>query len=384
MKPQFELAHIVQHHLSRFIKKYPQSTHHLKTLNAIADCRTAALGGHKSVCNSCHAEKYFYNSCRNRHCPKCQAVNRERWIIQREAELLPVPYFHVVFTIPHELNELTRKHPSVVYNALFKAAWQTIKTLSADPKYLGAKTGMTAVLHTWGQQLWLHPHLHCIIPAGGITPQGKWKNTRLKGKYLFPQKAMAKLFRAKFTAALRAHAKIPQNVAKAIYSKDWIVYAKKPFSSPKTVVEYLGRYTHKVAISNHRFTEVTQDKITFKYKDYRHQNKAKQMSVSPNEFLNRYCQHILPHGYVRMRHYGILASKNKAKELNMAKSYFNQKPWEKVRLTWLQVALDKLGLDPTKCVKCKTGTLKLAEVINPERGPPITHTLKPNQNFLKA
>jgi hypothetical protein len=383
VKPQFELAQIVQQHLSSFIKRHPQSKHNIKTLNAIAACRTAVLGGHKAACTNCHAEKYFYNSCRNRHCPKCQSVNRERWIIQREAELLPVPYFHVVFTIPHALNDLAREHPTVIYNALFKAAWQTIKTLSSDPKHLGAKTGMTAILHTWGQQLWLHPHLHCIIPAGGITPQGKWKNTRLKGKYLFPQKAMAKLFRAKFTAALREHIKIPQQVAKSMYSKDWIVYAKRPFSTPKTVVEYLGRYTHKVAISNHRFTEITKDKVTFKYKDYRHQNQTKLMILQSHEFLNRYSQHILPHGFVRMRHYGILASKNKAKELNIAKRFFNQKPWEKVRLTWLQIALEKLDIDPTLCTKCKTGRLELAEVIHPERGPPLVASFSPNQNFLK-
>ncbi|MCP4121244.1 MAG: transposase, partial [Bacteroidetes bacterium] len=248
----------------------PQSTHVLKTLQAIAYCRTRYMGGHKSGCKHCGTVKYHYNSCRNRHCTKCQSTNRERWILQREAELLPVPYYHIVFTLPHDLNELAIQYPKQVYDALFTAAWQTIKTFASDPDYIGAKTSMTAILHTWGQGLWLHPHLHCIVPGGGLLATGKWKSARCQGKYLFPKKALSSPFRAKYVKALRkSGVVIPQSVGKKLFSKSWVVYAKKPFMSPSTVVEYLGRYTHKVAISNHRLKSVNDHEVSFTYKDYR-------------------------------------------------------------------------------------------------------------------
>ena len=383
MKPRHELSEIVHLYGSDFLKQHPQTKQAIKTLDAIARCRTASLGGHKCKCKSCGYEKYFYNSCRNRHCPKCQAVNRERWIVQREAELLPVAYFHVVFTLPHELEEITKQHPKEVYNALFFAGWNTIRILSKDKKYLGAKTGMVAVLHTWGQKLWLNPHLCCIVPGGGITKNGKWKNTKYKDKYLFPQKAMSKIYRAKFVAKLRASGVvISQNVGKAIFSKDWVVYAKRPFATPETVVEYLGRYTHKIAISNHRLISISNDKIHFYYKDYRKEAKKYIAKLSATEFLRRYCLHILPKGFVRMRHYGILASKNKAKELNMAKKDLGQLPWEKLETDWKAVAQERLKVDITRCPKCKAGLMEIIEVIMPKRGPPV-FKMTPNFNFLK-
>ena len=239
-------------------------------------CRTNVLGGHISVCKACGTESISYNSCRNRHCPKCQATNRERWIIDRESELLPVPYYHMVFTLPHQFNELLPRHDKEVYKALFSASWQTIKVFAADPKYLGAKTGMVAILHTWGQQLWRHPHVHCIVPGGGITPSGKWKACKYSKKYLFPKRALSIVFRAKFMAALRKQIDLPQHIAKQVFSTKWVVYAKQPFASPKTVVEYLGRYTHKIAISNHRLVDVNENGVTFHYKDYRDAAKKKQ------------------------------------------------------------------------------------------------------------
>ena len=384
MKPKYELADIVHRYGKSFLKQYPQPKQRLKTLDAIARCRTASLGGHKCECKNCGEKKYFYNSCRNRHCPKCQAVNRERWILQREAELLPVAYYHIVFTLPHELNEIAKCHPKELYNALFYAAWNTIKTLSKDPKHIGAKTGMTAVLHTWGQQLWLHPHLHCIVPGGGITQQGKWKNVKYKDKYIFPQMAMAKMYRAKFVAKLRASGVvIPQSVGKAIFSKDWIVYAKQPFATPKTVVEYLGRYTHKIAISNHRLISIGINEIVFHYKDYRKKGKKLVATLKGQEFLRRFCMHILPKGYIRMRHYGIFASKNKAKELNIAKKDLNQAPWKKLKIDWKTIALEKLKVDVTKCSKCKTGLMKITEILQLQRGPPVFR-ITPNLNFLTA
>ncbi|NOQ74458.1 MAG: IS91 family transposase [Crocinitomix sp.] len=383
MKPKHELSEIVQLYGKSFLRQFAQTKQKLKTLDAIARCRTASLGGHKSKCNACGSEKYFYNSCRNRHCPKCQAVNREKWILQRESELLPVAYYHIVFTLPHELNVLAKKYPKEVYNALFYAGWNTIKTLANDPKYIGAKTGMVAILHTWGQKLWLHPHLHCIVPGGGLTKQGKWKNTKYKDKYLFPQKVMSTIYRAKFVSKLRADGvKIPQEIAKPIFRKDWIVYAKRPFSTPKTVIEYLGRYTHKVAISNHRLNTIENGIINFQYKDYRKGAKKLTTELSASEFLRRFCQHILPKGFVRMRHYGILASRNKATELNIAKSELGMEAWTKSEVDWKTIAREKLNLNPDLCAKCKVGILEIIEGIMPQRGPP-TFRLKPQLNFNK-
>lgn len=381
MKPKYELSEIVHLYGKSFLNQFPQSKQKLKTLDAIARCRTAFLGGHKSKCNACGTEKYFYNSCRNRHCPKCQTVNREKWIIQRESELLPVAYYHIVFTLPHELNVLAEKYPKQVYNALFYAGWNTIKTLANDPNYIGAKTGMVAVLHTWGQKLWLHPHLHCIVPGGGLTKYGKWKNSKYKDKYLFPQKVMAKIYRAKFVSKLRSYdVKIPQNIAKSIFEKDWIVYAKRPFSTPKTVVEYLGRYTHKIAISNHRLNSIDGNRINFQYKDYRKGAKKLNTELSSDEFLRRFCKHILPKGFIRMRHYGILASRNKAKELNIAKSEFGMEAWTKSIIDWKTIAREKLNITPDLCTKCKVGILIIIEGILPQRGPPVFR-LKPHLNF---
>lgn len=342
------------------------------------------MGGHKCKCSSCGHEKYFYNSCRNRHCPSCQGINRERWIMQRETELLPVAYYHIVFTLAHELNDIAKQNPREVYNALFYAAWNTISTLSKDNKYLGAKTGMVAVLHTWGQKLWLHPHLHCIVPGGGVTDQGKWKHSKYKDRYLFPQKVMSKIYRAKFVAKLRAlGVVIPQKVGKAIFSKDWVVYAKRPFSTPKTVVEYLGRYTHKIAISNHRLITINDNEIHFQYKDYRKGARKLKTKLQAVEFLRRFCLHILPKGFVRMRHYGILASKNKAKELNIAKKQLGQLPWEKLNIDWKEIALNKLKTDVTKCPVCSTGIMEMISVILPERGPPVFR-ITPSQHFQKT
>lgn len=371
MKPKHELAQVVHRYGKGFLKQHPLPWQVLKTLQAIRNCRTAVLGGHKCKCNACGSEKYFYNSCRNRHCPRCQATNRERWIIQRETELLPVAYFHVVFTLPHELNGIALKHAKEVYNALFTGAWRTIALLAENPKHLGAKTGMTAVLHTWGQNLSLHPHVHCIVPAGGLNKQGKWKNTKSNGKYLFPQKVMASIFRAKFMASLRKQkVAIPQDIAKKLFAKQWVVYAKKPFAKPKHVIEYLGRYTHKIAISNHRLVSIKKHQIQFTYKNYKHGGKTQVATLDAYEFLRRFCQHILPKRFIRMRHYGILASKNKAIMLNTAKTYFNQKPWTKTNISWQEIVTLK-GLHPKKCSACKKGEMVAIQVILPTRGPPL-------------
>ena len=286
----------------------------IKHLSALSKCRTAALGGHVDACEDCGFYKISYNSCGNRHCPTCGSLKREEWILRQEEKLLDVPYFHVVFTLPHELNPLCLYRPRLMYGLLFRAAWQTIQAFAADPKYLGAKTGMTAVLHTWGQQLSLHPHLHCIIPGGGLTKSGKWKTTRSNGKYLYPKNALRKVFKGKFMSELKALAQageieLPAELREKLYGKKWVVYAKRPFARPQDVLEYLGRYTHKTAISNYRIIDVDDHTVTFKYKDYREAAKQKEMTLATEEFIRRFALHILPHGFARMRHYGLLSSR---------------------------------------------------------------------------
>ena len=370
LKAKHEVSEIVHFFNLQFEAKYQVPVQVKKTLRALTLCRTEALGGHISKCGGCGKEAISYNSCRNRHCPKCQTVNKERWIIQRESELLPVAYYHIVFTLPHCFNDLLPKYSKELYGSLFKAAWYTIKIFGEDPKYLGAKAGMISILHTWGQQLWLHPHLHCIVPGGGLSKAGHWKNAKGKNRYLFPKRAMSLVYRAKFMEELRKRITIPQSIAKQAFKKKWVVYAKRPFSSPKTVVEYLGRYTHKVAISNHRIVDVNSKTVTIDYKDYRAGGKKKQTRLTGVEFLRRFSTHVLPPGFVRIRHYGFLASRNKPTDLNIAKKCLGEKLWTKTKLSWKEIANEKLGFNPDQCPACKQGKLKIIKVMIPDRGPP--------------
>lgn len=311
---------------------------------------------------------------------------KERWIKEREAELLSVPYYHIVFTLPHELNDLSIKFPKEVYNALFTASWQTIQVFSADEKYLNAKTGMISILHTWGQTLSLHPHLHCIVPNGGIDKKGKWvypkKQTKTSDrtkKYLFPKRALSTVFRAKFMSCLRRQIQIPQSTAKLLFKKNWVVYAKQPFFGPKQVIEYLGRYTHKIAISNHRLESISNNLISFKYKDYRTGGDNKTMSLNATEFIRRFALHVLPPKFTRIRHYGIFASRNKTIELNLAKSYFGLTIWKRQLVSWSEIAEQKWKITPNQCPKCKGMSFEISENILGLRGPPTK--LKANNDF---
>lgn len=286
---------------------------------------------------------------------------------------MPVPYFHIVFTLPHELNDLAIHHPKEVYNSLFRASWQTIEQIGKDPKHLGAKMGMTAVLHTWGQNLSLHPHLHCIVPGGGITNTGRWKQARNKGKYLFPTKVLAVVFRAKFMAMLRGEGVvIPAQIGKALFGKSWLVYAKQPFFGPKQVIEYLGRYTHKIAISNHRIKRIEDDgTVHFTWKDYKQGNQRKIMALSAHEFLRRFCLHILPRGFVRIRHYGMLSSRNKSTLLNQAREYFGLEQWKRpTRGEWKAAMEQRMDITLYQCPFCTRGIMEVVEHIEPVRGPP--------------
>lgn len=279
-------------------------------------------------------------------------------MLSRENELLPVPYFHVVFTLPDKLNPLALHQPARLYNLLFEAAWQTMKTFGSDPKHLGAQAGMIFILHTWGQTLSLHPHLHCIVPGGGITKSGKWKLARSKGKFLFPVKALSRVFRAKFVAALpKSFTGLDSAFYQSLFEKPWVVYAKKPFPGPKQVIEYLGRYTHKAALSYHRLLALDKAQVTFAYKDYRQSGVKKQMRLAPLEFIRRFSLHILPKAFVRIRHFVFLSSRAKPRVLPLLLGQLGKEFVPLSRQEKRQQARTRLGPDLITCPCCKTPTL---------------------------
>ena len=326
----YEVQDILLEYGTAFSMSHKLSMEQKKVMTALSECRTAAMGAHKIICDDCGHTEISYNSCRNRHCPKCQTFNKEKWIDKQKTCLLPVGYFHVVFTLPDILNPVVYQNQRTVYNLMFKTVWETLHELSSDKKYLGAEIGVTAVLHTWGQQLAYHPHIHCIVSGGGITKDGKWIHSRKK--FFLPMRVMAKLFRGKFLACLRqskleffndsAYLNDPVNFDQFIrtcYEKDWIVYSKPPFRSAETVVEYLGRYTHRVAISNNRILSAENGKVTFTWKDYKDGNRRKLMTVSADEFLRRFLLHVLPKGFNKIRHFGFLGSRYRAAKLQMCR-----------------------------------------------------------------
>jgi len=376
MQAQFELADVLDRHWPEVEKSAHINGWQLRTLGAIKRCRTAEMGGHIDACTSCGSMRISYNSCRNRHCPKCQGKEREKWIEKREEDLLPVPYFHVVFTLPDTLNQLAMHNPKAVYDSLFAASWQTVETFGKDPKHLGAQTGMICILHTWGQQITLHPHLHCIVPGGGLTKAGNWKTARNKGKFLFPVKAMSKVFRAKYVDALKSRiADLDKNLVNALFKKEWVVYAKRPFAHPSHVVEYLGRYTHKIAISNHRIQAIDEKTVTFGYKDYRQEGKKQTMTLDGMEFVRRFALHILPKGFTRIRHYGILSGSTKHVHIPQIRSQLpaqNEVKPKEVR--------QAEPYNPLICPCCKTETMVTIQILS-KRGPPKSRIFLKNQDL---
>lgn len=390
MHAKHELAHVLRAQwkaIEQSVTNKTLNSCQLRALSALSKCRTSALGGHVDGCSYCGKLRMSYNSCRNRHCPKCQGNEREAWILAREKELLPVGYFHVVFTLPSELNALCMQYPRMMYASLFDATWDTINTFSKDEKHLGATMGMISILHTWGQQLTLHPHLHCIIPAGGLTKKHQWKHCKTKGNYLFPVKALSIVYRAKYIYHLRkniaAHNAnnekqivLPKDVIDACFKKQWIVYAKKPFSGINSVVEYLGRYTHKIAISNHRITNINtiNDAISFKYKDYKANGIKKELTLNSMEFVRRFSLHILPKAFVRIRHFGILSSTAKTKAIECIRKQLPEKKIKERKTTGIIY-------NPLKCPCCKKETM-ITVLTFDQRGPP-TNWGKQSQYFLQ-
>jgi hypothetical protein len=329
-RPTLEVADIIRQHGKDFIESNRSGLtwQQLKVLRAIEHCRTAALGGHLDRCSRCGHRAISYNSCRNRHCPKCLTNARDRWLAERQKELLNVGYFHVVFTLPHDLSWLALHNQKVIYSLLFRASAQTMLEIAADPKHLGAQIGFLSVLHTWGQRLDHHPHVHCVIPAGGLSLDGqRWVHPRYT--FFLPVKVLSRVFRGKFVAGLKRvfrkkelllagslksleGAKAFGAFLRTLFRQDWVVYAKPPFGGPEHVLHYLARYTHRVAISNHRLIQLADGQVTFRWKDYAHGNKKRKMTVSADEFLRRFMLHVLPKGFVRIRFFGFLAHRRRA------------------------------------------------------------------------
>ena len=379
MQPALEVADVLRLHWEAIEQSDKINRWQLRTLSALRRCRTASLGSHVDGCSECGHLRISYNSCRNRHCPKCQGTLREKWIQAREEELLPVPYFHVVFTLPDVLNPLCIHEPAILYNILFNAAWATINTFGNDHKWLGAQTGMIAILHTWGQTLSLHPHLHCIVPGGGLTKQNKWRTAKSEGKYLFNVKAMGQVFRGKFMSMLKEQ--LPQQMnatlLNALYKQSWVVFAKRPFDTVHSVIEYLGRYTHKIAISNHRLQKMENDKVAFSYKDYKHGAVKKTMELDAMEFVRRFSMHILPKAFVRIRHFGILSSTSKKKNIAIIKSM--------LPIPLAQVVNRKIKAapyNPKQCPCCKKETMQT--IIQFKNKPPPVNWEQLAKNLLQC
>jgi len=328
--PALEIADLIRTSGAAFIERNRQwiRWRHVKVLLAIARCRTAALGGHLDECTRCaHRAPISYNSCRDRHCPKCQTAAREKWIAARRKELLPTRYLHVVFTLPGHLAPLVLRNKKVIYDLLFRASAETLLEVARDPRHLGAEIGFFSVLHTWNQKVRLHPHIHCVVPAGGLSlDHTRW--VRSPDNYFLPKGVLRKVFRGKFVAALRqafrngelrfpekfkllAYPKIFAAWLRPLYRKPWVVYLKPPFGGPEYVLQYLGRYTHRVAISNHRLVSFADGQVTFRWRDSAHHNEQKLTAVSHDKFLRRFLLHILPQGFVRIRHFGLLACRRR-------------------------------------------------------------------------
>jgi len=370
LKPAFELAQVIDRFNQEFEQQITPNAYVWRTLNAIRHCRTSVLGGHVDRCDACGHKRISYNSCRNRHCPKCQNTQREAWIESRKQDLLPVPYFHVVFTVPDKLNPLFIRFPVQLYNLLFQAVWQTIAQFSLTKLY--AETGMVAVLHTWGQNLSLHPHLHCVIPGGGLDYKGQWKqvNTSANGKvFLFDVKNLSTVFRGKMMDGLKKIVQSDKKHVRELYKTSWVVYAKEPFAGPEQVIEYLGRYTHKVAISNHRLLYIDLNGVTFRWRDYR-DNKEKIMTLNGVEFLRRFCQHILPKGFVRIRHFGLLSSNRRPMLHELQRAFGIAVTIKKEKKSWKEICRKHLHYDPDVCPHCGKGKMITIEWILPQRAPP--------------
>jgi hypothetical protein len=358
-----------------------------RAMFAIEECRTAALGGHRYEYDCDHVD-ISYNSCRNRHCPKCQTLRKEKWIDARCEDLLPIPYFHAVFTIPSKLNPLVIMNPRTLYTVLFRSVSETLIELSLNPKHLGARIGFISVLHTWGQNLMHHPHIHCIVPGGGLSPDGtQWVSCRRKDFFIHV-KVLSKKFAGKFLDYLKesfesAHLIFPGDIRhlkdpgvfesfrSQFYHKKWVVYCKPPFEGPESVLQYLGRYTHRIAISNNRILKIEDGTVSFLWRDYADGDKQKTMQLKANDFIGRFLLHVLPDRYMRIRHFGLLANRSRKDNISLCRALLGDckivtKEKDKPE-TWQEQLLRICGIDVTLCPVCRKGKMISVEVLPPSR-----------------
>ena len=375
MRPKYEVADIIRGYGEAFFSRYKAVPQVRNSFAAMASCRTAKMGGHVQVCPECGEIRISYNSCRDRHCPKCQNREREQWIQARKEEVLPVKYFHVVFTVPDCLHPLAMSSQRIFYGCMFHAAWETLDKFFGSK---GLKGGMTSILHTWGSNMSYHPHLHCIVPGGGLDTDGKWhtltgcKDAR---QYLFPVQALSSVFRAKMMALLtkclaKENITILQNIRKKAFGKGWVVYSRPPAKGVNRVLEYIGRYAYRVAISNSRIKEISPEgMVTYDYKDYRHNGVHKQMTLTAVDFLHLFSMHILPSAFVRIRHYGILAPCNRDKIRSIQEQLNCERilPEHREKKSWMQICQEQ-GWNTGKCPCC--GCDMLTVEIIPPRSPP--------------
>ena len=380
-----EVADIFRQYGPEYRKIHPMPRNQLRAMRAIEVCRTAELGGHVDKCDHCGHMEISYNSCRNRHCPKCQFLRKEKWIEARSEDILPIQYFHVVFTIPEELNPIVLRNQKVLYALLFRSVSETLITLGRDPKHLGAHIGFIGVLHTWGQNLMDHPHIHCIVPGGGLSPiRHKWVFCRKK--FFIHVNVLRDLFKKKFLAYLKQSyeagklafpgaiaylqkPKIFERFRKQFYRKKWVLYSKPPFGGTEEVIRYLGRYTHRIAISNHRIINVEDGRVSFWWRDYADGNKKKIMALDAPEFIRRFLLHVLPDRFVKIRHYGLLGSRNCKNNLTLCRKLLHVRKAEKDNETrtetWKELLLRVAGVDVAKCPVCQKGRMHRTEVLEP-------------------
>jgi len=377
-RPKYELADIFRRYLAGYLKTHRISFWQKKALFDILVCRTAACGGHIETCDHCGFEQPAYNSCHNRHCPKCQGIARRRWVAARLKELLPVPYYHVVFTLPHRLNNIALYNKRLIYDMFYKSAAYTLLKFGRDPKWLGAQMGLIGVLHTWGKGLCCHIHWHFIVPGGGLTDDGQWRELPYNDRFLFPPKAMSKVIRARFIKLLRkayneGKVKIPDSeeplhspvmfeyFLNDAASDKWINYCKRPFGGPERALKYIGRYTHRVAISNRRLIDINDGKIRFFVKDYKNDGASEPMTLHADEFIRRFLMHILPRRFRKIRYTGFLAPAIRDEKLKQARKSL-QESNEKVLLETINAQAVDL-IDPVeKCPKCHIGRMQTINI----------------------
>jgi hypothetical protein len=392
--PGIEVADIFRSYGPAYREAHKLPYNHLRVMRAIEVCRTAVLGGHKDKCDNCGHLEISYNSCRNRHCPKCQTLRKEKWIEARSEDLLPILYFHVVFTIPSELNPLVLMNQKVMYDLLFRSVSETLTELAHDQKHLGAQIGAIGILHTWSQNLMDHPHIHCIVTGGGLSPDGsRWVSCRKK--FFIHVKVLSEVFSGKFLDYLKhcfkrgalvfpgsiSHLKEPGDFKifmRQLYKKKWVVYCKPPFGGPQGVLQYLGRYTHRIAISNNRILSNRDGNASFLWRDYADNNRQKTMTLKADEFIRRFMLHVLPARFVRIRHFGLLANRNRKDAIALCRKFLGSgitETKENVsKETWQEQLIRICGIDVTVCPVCQKGRMLRVAILNPLRcnSPPMS------------